>query len=236
MKKALILGCSHALGSEMYKEPGFQLPSDYLYNDEYGADNSYPVQIAQQLGYTALNHAIAGGSNDAMYRIFSEQLDRLSSADTVIACWTGANRGEVFYEHENRWLPVSPGDPHVNQIEPNSTMLQGKCILPRIKHYTEFENYERQWTLYQSNQGYHNKIKNILALNMLAQAQSIPVINIDSFWPVSYLWPATINWAVPDWDFTKFCDVKLFPKTTRGHYFRPAHEAFAKYVLTNLAG
>jgi len=236
MKKALILGCSHALGSEMYKEPGFELPSKYLHTDEYGADHSYPVQIARHLGYTAFNHAIAGGSNDAMYRIFSEQLAELCANDIVIACWTGANRTEVFYEHESRWLPISPGDPHINQIETSSVMLQGKCILPKIKHYTEFENYERQWTLYQSNQGYHNKIKNILALNMLAQARSIPVININSFWPISYLWPATINWAVPDWDFIKFCEEKLFPKTAWGHYFRPAHEAFAQYVLTNLAG
>jgi hypothetical protein len=70
MKRAIILGCSHAAGTEMYN----------------GIACSYPVKIAEQLGYVPENYAIAGGSNDAMFRIYEEHRTRLDSSDIVIAC------------------------------------------------------------------------------------------------------------------------------------------------------
>jgi len=68
MKKALILGCSHAAGSEMNTEPDVDLLN--YGKDYYGYFMSYPAQLAQLLGYHPVNHAIPGGSNDAMFRIF----------------------------------------------------------------------------------------------------------------------------------------------------------------------
>ena len=212
--KALILGCSHALGAEMSKQPGLELDANH---DAYGAMNSYPVQIAQQLGHTALNHAISGGSNDAMYRIFCDTIDQLTADDVVIACWTGGNRGEVFYEHEQRWLPISHGDTHTLQIESDSVLLQGRCrSSKKIRHHQPFEDYGRQWLLYEGHdqRGRLNKVKNILALNMLAQSRHIPVINIDSFDPVSnWSWPSTITWPVLNKDFITFCQEQNFPRT-----------------------
>ena len=238
MKQALILGCSHALGAEMFKQPGLTLDRTSASPDAYGAKNSYPVQIAQQLGYTALNHAISGGSNDAMYRIFCDKVDQLTVVDVVIACWSGGNRGEVFYEHEQRWLPISHGDTHTLQIESDSVLLQGRCIPSKIRHHRLFEDYGRQWLIYEGHdqRGHLNKVKNILALNMLAQSRHIPVINIDSFWPITnHTWPSSMKWPALDKDFMTFCQQQNFPRTDWGHFFRPAHSAFAEYVLKNIA-
>lgn len=238
MKQALILGCSHALGAEMFKQPGLTLDRTSTSPDAYGAKNSYPVQIAQQLGYTALNHAISGGSNDAMYRIFCDKVDQLTVVDVVIACWSGGNRGEVFYEHEQRWLPISHGDTHTLQIESDSVLLQGRCIPSKIRHHRLFEDYGRQWLIYEGHdqRGHLNKVKNILALNMLAQSHHIPVINIDSFWPITnHTWPSSMKWPALDKDFMTFCQQQNFPRTDWGHFFRPAHSAFAEFVLKNIA-
>jgi len=238
MKKALILGCSHALGAEMYKQPGWTLEPEYASNDAYGAMNSYPVQLAKKLGYTPFNHAISGGSNDAMYRIFCDELPQLTADDVVIACWTGGNRSEVFYEQENRWLSISHGDTHTLQIQPDRVLLQGRYIPIKIKHHQPFEDYGKQWLVYEGHdqRGQLNKIKNILALNMSAQSQHIPVVNVDSFWPIlDYTWPSSIHWPVATKDFMTFCSEQKFPRTDWGHFFLPAHDAFADYILENIA-
>ena len=236
--QALILGCSHALGAEMFKEPGWSLSSEYSSKDAYGAKNSYPVQLAQRLGYTAFNHAISGGSNDAMYRIFCDKLDQLTPNDIVIACWTGGNRGEVYYEQQRRWLSISHGDTQILEVEKDDALLQGRYIPVKIKHHQQFEDYGRQWLLYEGHdqRGHLNKVKNILAINMLAQSRQIPVLNIDSFWPITnFEWPSSIKWPVPNNNFMTFCHEQNFPRTDWGHYFRPAHQAFADYILKNLA-
>ena len=239
MKRALILGCSHALGAEMWKIPGWVLKPEYVSDDAYGAMHSYPVQLAHQLGYTPCNHAISGGSNDAMYRIFCDELPQLTSDDVVIACWTGGNRSEVFYEHEKRWLSISHGDTHTLQIQSDRALLQGRYTAVKIKHHQEFEDYGKQWLVYEGHdqRGQLNKIKNTLALNMLAQVKQVPVINIDSFWPIlDYAWPPSINWPVANKDFMTFCREQNFPRTDWGHFFLPAHQAFADYIFKNMAG
>jgi hypothetical protein len=76
-----------------------------------------------------------------------------------------------------------------------------------------------------------NKIKNILATNALSTQ---PVINIDSFWPVNnFVWPDNCYWpvAVTFWDW---CLHNNYPKTDYGHFFEPAHRAFAEFVLKNI--
>lgn len=236
--KALILGCSHALGAEMHKQPGWTLEPEYANVDAYGAMNSYPVLLAQALGYVPRNHAISGGSNDAMYRIFCDQLPQLTASDIVIACWTGGIRSEVFYESEQRWLSISHGDTHTLQIQSDTVLLQGRSTPSKIPHAEPFEHYGRQWLIYEGydQRGRLNKTKNILALNMLAQSHHIPVINIDSFWTVieDYTWPSALSWPVAQ-EFVQFCREHNFPHTDWGHFFRPAHSAFAEYILKNIA-
>jgi hypothetical protein len=78
--QALVLGCSHAAGSEMI-------------DDAYGRANSYPVLLAERMGYTVTNLSIPGGSNDAVFRIFQEQCN---AYHVVIACWTGIDRVELW--------------------------------------------------------------------------------------------------------------------------------------------
>ena len=77
-----------------------------------------------------------------------------------------------------------------------------------------------------------NKIKNILALNTLAQSHGIRVINIDSFNPINnFKWPDNIFWPVPKTTFCDWCQQAGFTTTSCGHYFKSAHQAFADYVL-----
>ena len=93
MKNALILGCSHATGSEMTLVDGWK--------------NSYPCLIAKQLGYTIYNKAISGGSNDAMFRVFESEFTNLDAGDIVIVCWTGCTRTELWDETANTWIAVN---------------------------------------------------------------------------------------------------------------------------------
>ena len=216
MKKALILGCSHAVGAEMRQEPGLVF-DDAVQAREYELKNCYPAQIAQELGYMPLNRGISGGSNDAMFRLFLEET--LSPDDIVIACWSGVNRSEIY---DDAWLQLCPGATRSKKIAPD---------------------YFKQWLLYSGNTevGMLNKTKNILALNAVAHAQGIRVINIDSFWPVDFFpvidftWPDTVSWPV-DINFMAWCQQHNFSHTEKVHFFKPAHDSFAEHVLQNIAG
>ena len=216
MKKALILGCSHSVGAEMHRESGLIFDSFDQAND-YGRLHSYPVQIAQALGYNPINRGISGGSNDAMFRLFLEET--LTPDDIVIACWTGVNRSELYHK---TWLKLCPGANVPTEIT---------------------SSYFKHWILYSGNTqvGMLNKTKNILALNSVAHAQGIRVINTDSFWPVSFstgtnfVWPDTVEWPVAI-DFMTWCQQHNFPHTEGVHFFKPAHDSYADHVLQNIAG
>ena len=203
MKKALILGCSHAFGSEM-----FPWPTETRYH-------SYPAVIAQELGYTVNNLSIPGGSNDAMFRLYEEQQSTLDCSDIVIACWTGCNRTEIWNEKNNHWQAIAPGK---------------EDISPK-----EYLDYQQQWVLYHTDDriGRLNKIKNILALNTMAKERNIKVININSFWPIGRMAESEfVQWPISN-SFWDWCVENNYPRTDWGHFFEPAHRAFAKVVLEN---
>jgi hypothetical protein len=212
MKRAIILGCSHATGAEMAAESKME-PPPY---QNYGLTHSYPVKIAKQLGYIAENYAIAGGSNDAMFRTYEEHHPTLDNFDIVIACWTGCDRTEIWNDINKNWQALAPGK---TDISPK-----------------EYLNYQQQWITYHTNEniGRLNKIKNIIALNTIANQKNIQVINIDSFWPVhNYSWPNFIQWPIAV-DFWEWCTTNNYPKTDRGHFFELAHQEFAEIVVKKL--
>ena len=198
----------------MSKQPGLVFDNfDQVKN--YELTYCYPAQIAKALGYDTINRGISGGSNDSMYRLFLEET--LTPNDIVIACWTGVNRSEIYDE---KWLQLCPGATMPKKI--NSA-------------------YFKHWLLYSGNTevGMLNKSKNIIALNALAHAQGIRVINIDSFWPVSFCtsvnfsWPDIASWPV-NIDFMSWCQQHNFSHTETVHFFKPAHDSFAEHVLENL--
>lgn len=229
--KAYILGCSHAAGSEMSKEPGLIFKNS-TQADEYGYTRSYPAKIAQALGYEIENHAIPGGSNDAMYRIFCSL--PITTGDIVIACWTGPDRTEVFYEQEQRWIQISHGVPNTHNQIGNKIAKQGINLGGHIPEADAFKEYAKQWTMFEVNgfRGQLNKAKNIEALNARASCQNITVINIDSFARAdcqSYgLWPFEGN------TFCNWCLEQQVPHTDWGHYFEPVHQEFADLCLKNI--
>ena len=208
MKKALILGCSHSVGAEMSKEPGLIFNSAREAKD-FELTHCYPAEISRALGYEPINQGIWGGSNDAMFRLFLQET--LTSDDIVIACWTGVNRSEIYH---NDWLPLAPGGTIAKDID---------------------QDFFKHWILYYANEqiGMPNKIKNILALNALAQSRGLKVINIDSFWPVSdFKWPSMVRWPIAI-DFISWCLENKFTHTDWGHFFKPAHQGFADFVVQN---
>lgn len=215
MKQALILGCSHAIGAEMWMSPlsGLTQESSAEEKDGYGMTMCYPAIIARALGYQTNFRAVSGGSNDAMFRILEQS--RIKPPDIVIACWTGGNRTEIFNDQDHTWVPLSVG------------------------HKTEgiYMEYMKQWIFWVNTgeQSRLNKLKNIYALNMLAQIRGIRVINIDSFWPVTNVkWDKETYWPVPD-DFYRYVEDRGYPHTEWGHYYEAAHKDFADHVLRALA-
>jgi hypothetical protein len=224
MKQALILGCSHAAGSEIidksYNRTNVNPVLLSKRDDAYGRDNSYPVLLAQRLGHTAMNYAIPGGSNDAMFRIFQEQCHNYNM---VIACWTGIDRTELWNSENHAWFPMAHGVVLGHQVR------------------SDLQEYGRHWAVHEGTQqrGHLNKTKNILALNMLAQSRNISVINIDSFqpvdWPDRMQWPNSMFWPVADTTFCNWARQQKFSHNENGHFDRDAHSAFADYVLKNIA-
>lgn len=230
--KALVLGCSHAAGAEMYKDPDirFDNPNDAV---SFGWLNSYPMLIAKQLGYSPMNYAISGGSNDAMFRIFCEQLKFLNSSDIVIACWTGIDRTEIWHEIDQFWLPMSVGQHSFWRTQASDFARAGLENGCRISLESEYENYRQSWSKFHTNLESNtlNKIKNILSLNSLAKQHNIRVLNFNSFYPVPNT--ESIDWA---WD-ESFCDWanKHYPASTAwGHYFLLTHQRFADVVVERL--
>lgn len=215
MNRALILGCSHAAGSEVSQDPTIKnnayLDAPYSHEaQEFERMYSYPARIAEALGFMIDNKAIAGGSNDAIFRIF--EASRLEPGDIVIACWTGANRGEIF--HEGDWKPLSPG-------------FQGGV---------GYREYQKQWLTYHASPDASrlNKIKNILALNALAELRGIKVINIESFDAIRQpVWPKNVYWATAQ-DFIGYCDVRNYACSDMKHYFLEAHQSYADFVLKSI--
>ena len=222
---ALILGCSHAAGALMHEDP------------EYGATNSYPVLLADMLGYQPHNHAISGGSNDAMFRIYTEQEKHY---ELIIACWTGRDRGEYFHPTHKQWITINYGQGDSLLREPNDVLKQGKEVPQVIEDKQMYEDYGKQWLAIEGNQqrGFNNKLKNILALNVYAQSKGSRVINIDSFDGIHekrirpFAYPSTVYRPTngPINEFIGYCTRKGYPTEPRGHFFRPAHLDYAEYI------
>lgn len=232
--RALILGCSHAAGAEMSKDPGITVDDP----QSFGYLNSYPVLIARQLGYTPLNYAVSGGSNDAIFRIFCEQLGYLTSNDIIIACWTGIDRTEIWHELDQQWLQLSIGQQNWNPTKSSAYALSGENCRGEISCLDEYKRYCQQWSKYHVNSQSSklNKLKNITSLNDLAESRSISVINIDSFYPInnniSKARPCPNKWVI-DEAFTSWAIRNNCPKTDWGHYFLDTHQRFADLIVAN---
>ena len=235
--KCLILGCSHANGANMHLDPDAGYTHhNYAKQIEYGAKNSYPVLLAKMLGHKPLNYSVSGGSNDAMLRIGLEQINTLNSNDIIIACWTGMDRNEIWHEEHQYWRPINFN--HLtHQIAPNEFSKTGMNIGPLVDRAQEYFEYAKQWLLFEGNyaRGYNNKLKNILALNSVAHSRGIKLINLDSYQGIwNFNFPDTVyrpQQSVTD-EFCTFANNRNFPTESGGHYFQPAHLAYAEYIYS----
>jgi len=196
MENAFILGCSHSAGADV--------PN--------GLNKSYAASFARLFNFNPINLSITGGSNDAMFRIFSEYvaLDKIKDTDIIIACWTGTTRTETV--HNELWSPIVVG----HQQSP-------------------IENYIKQWSIYDSDSTRWrlNKIKNIVALNELATRLGLRVINFDSFHkiPNSLAYDSTVyNWPCAQDSFVDWCVERQFEHSETFHFYENAHWEYANYA------
>ena len=229
MKKAIILGCSHAAGAEID-----------LHDAMRGYEISYPALIAKGLGYEPENHAMYGGSNDSMFRIFLEQLPRLTSDDIVIACWTGSARTEIYHEIHEQWVQITPNSDRFNVRQKKSPALQGHFTGQIIEQLDEYVEYTKIWQrlVLDINEinSRTNKIKNILSLNSIAQQKMIQVLNFQSFDPRHDDWCLIeqFKWPVGNLDFMTWADQNGYIPNLKKHYGHDAHRAYADIILQNL--
>lgn len=234
MSKAIILGCSHAAGAEIRFTPGIDISPDS--QTQFEAENSYPVLLAKLLGYTPYNHAISGGSNDAMFRIFLEQLETLTEQDIIIACWTGLDRGELWHEKHRYWIPINYDQGASWQRQQHPALLEGVCIGATVDDEELYNSYGKQWLIFEGYgiRGWLNKIKDVVSLNTVANTKNIKVINNDSFADViDPPWSSDVYFPTK----TTFCDWAIkngYSHTPGGHFFLPAHQAYAQFLFEQI--
>jgi hypothetical protein len=239
MKRALILGCSHAAGSEMTQEADLDLQG---YEEKYyGYYMSYPAQLARLMGYeTTLNHAIPGGSNDAMFRIFETYTNpykHLPKPDIVIACWTGPERTEIWNFDEGSWVGLAGGKTLFSKTVHDDIAREGMLTGEPLDNRDSLLGYQKQWVTHHADRwwGRLNKLKNMLALNTMAEQHNIPVINIDSFGGVTeYNFPDTVYRPIENIEFCNWAADYGFNNTKFGHYFTQTHKTFANFIFKKL--
>ena len=231
MKKAYIFGCSHAAGSEMF---------DNDTSREY--THSYPALVARDLGYEIRNHAIPGGSNDAIFRILLEIHQDIDPEDLIIFCWIGAGRVEIFSEPDQQWLQFSVGQQTFNVIEPDPVALQGHATGALIQDHAGWQQYHRdwqhRWLAIQDRNEKTQEYRNLLAAHALALRCTSRVMNIRSFGAYEHPYQRLTDdfyWPIGYTEFWNWCHEHHYPHTAWGHFGLEAHRAFADYILLNIS-
>ena len=227
MKRAYIFGCSHAAGSEMF---------DHDIDREY--THSYPALIARDLGYEIHNHAIPGGSNDAIFRILSSISQDITSDDAVIFCWTGPDRSEFFSEEANQWLQFAVGRSRFNETIAHPVALQGQFVGSVVPDESTWQQFFGLWQRLclgkRSTNSYANRTRNVTAANCVATQRTTNVINLTSFaaycdedWPLVKHW----NWPIGRQEFCMWALQRESAHTANGHFGLETHRAYADLVL-----
>lgn len=230
MKRAYIFGCSHAAGSEMFDN---DLDREYTH--------SYPALIARDLGYAVHNHAIPGGSNDAIFRILSCISQDITYEDLVILCWTGPDRCEFFSEEANQWLQFSVGRGRFHKTVAHPIALQGQFVGSIIPEQSTWQQFLQLWQKLvlgqRSTNSYANRTRNVIAANSLAISRTSSVINLTSFAPYCEEdWPLvrTLYWPMQRQDFCSWAVAQQLPRTENGHFGYDVHRTYADVVLATL--
>lgn len=231
MKRAYIFGCSHAAGSEMF---------DNDIDREY--THSYPALIARDLGYEVHNHAIPGGSNDAIFRILIDIHQSITDQDLIIFCWIGAGRVEIWNNQHQQWLQFSVGQPAFKIGEPHPVALQGRATGADIEDHRGWQHYhqawQQRWLGIEDRNEKAQEYRNMLAAYALAETRTSRIINVRSFAGHEHAYRSTTDrfyWPIGYEEFWTWCNDRAFDRTLRGHFGAESHRAFADYVLLNIS-
>lgn len=209
----------------------------------YGFHHSYPAIIARGLGYNEIhNHAIPGGSTDAMVRIFGGMSDTIRpEQDIVIACWTGGDRTEYYDQEEDLWIQLSVGSKGFLRTRKSTIALQGSFF--EDSHVNEtYISKRKQWVLDSSAESCNRRlITNVIGLNEQAQMLGIKVMNLVSFYcPDCSLRDRNISrfWWPVGFDskstFLSYIQDLGHKKDATGHFLEAAHRDYAETVLNKI--
>jgi len=208
-RKAFLLGCSHVAGSEL---EGFGIG----YRTPFNISNSFAAQFAKLIHYEPINLAKPGASNDYIFRNFYDLIERkqITQEDIVIVFWTGEERIEIQDPITKDWMQFSIGMsmdiPGYNDI------------------HKEFYNLYQRLMCIDPMRGTLNKIKNIHALNTLADQHNITVLNGDSFREIDFRGKSKYKWLYPHSSFCTWAEENKYAKSDQWyHYVLKAHTDFA---------
>ena len=178
---------------------------------------SYGVTLAKKLKYNYLCDAVPGGSNQRIFRRFTE-LD--IKPDLVVIGWSTWERTEFYDEVNNRWWQISA---HEGKDWPETIKYKYKEYITKL-----------DWDACMAQS--HSMI---YQLHLELQEKSIPHIffNTYSYFNTNSITPVDWNNCYidpynPNGTFFNWCKNNGFKTVTENsfHYGKDAHDAWANYL------
>ena len=123
--------------------------------------------------------------------------------------------------------------------KPYGGLLEGQNVGTNVDNHNAYHEYGKQWLVYEggNEKSRLNKIKNILAVNALGKQHGIEVLNFDSFQGIhDFSWPGDVYrpLASIEEEFCIWSFAQGFTTEPTGHFFQPAHQAYAEYIKSRL--
>jgi hypothetical protein len=237
MKTLVAIGCSHTAGAELYDE---------LAHHPENKNLSFAKRIADHLGYNYLNLSSNGASNDYIFRtaieFFTNNIDNINDYVFLIG-WTSCYRAELHYTEEDdfetyalkevdvrdkQYIPVvlnmsTKGIPDTRikkLVDEYSDILVNKTLgMDKLANYAFslqnlFEKFNVKYLMFNTINELASTPSNQATIKLLNTERYInPTEHTYTFyWHLYY----RLNFT----DLTKW-----------GHHRKPAHDAWANYIL-----
>jgi hypothetical protein len=174
-KKLLVVGCSHAAGSEI----------DGTLDSRYNRENGFGNTFARYLNRQPVNIAVGGATNHTISRMtlnYIVENDIKGDDWFVLVAWSDSSRVEACIDWPNghlplfsEWLDVSNADfLRINQGSPPSNIDKEN---PLIDYWKVFSAEQSEWLEIYS-------LHNVLMLQYFLKSRNIPYLMCNAGWMV----------------------------------------------------
>lgn len=104
---------------------------------------TWPELLSKKLGLSLSNYGTIGASNDEIFSIFCQNIDKIMSNDVVIIGWTFKERFRLVNDRTNRFVRITPNvKPKLINVS-NSTIDEMLVNRENQLWVTEVMNWER---------------------------------------------------------------------------------------------